>query len=100
MGVPLAVDMVINEPPLFHKAMDTQDRTHVAGQVSTATSDGQVLGWIEAKAIDHEIAIGQVAEYWERERERERSITFKTSPLTKHQSYVLTFQASLNDSSH
>ena len=81
VDLPLVVHVVISETPLLQKAMDTQDGTHVARQVSTATRHREILCRVEAEAVDHEIPIRQVAAEKERRDNKNLVTAFMTNLL-------------------
>jgi hypothetical protein len=42
---------------LFKESVDAHNSTNIASQISPTSGDSQVLDWIEAVSVDHEIAV-------------------------------------------
>lgn len=59
--LPRTAYLVVNQAPLFQKAVDAQDGAGIARQVAAAGGDGQVLRRVQPIRINHEIAICHVA---------------------------------------
>jgi len=49
--------LVVDQAPLLKKGVNASDGAHISHKISAAGSHGQVLRWIQAVGVDHEIAI-------------------------------------------
>lgn len=68
--------LVVDQSPLLKEGMYAHDGANVSCKIPSACGDGEVLGWVEAVCVDHEItvvtvdgrglaAVATVEEFWE-----------------------------------
>ena len=74
MDLFLILHVVVYQTPLLQKPMDTENSTHVARQVSTATRHREILGRVESETVNHKVPIRQVAAWRENGEQEERQL--------------------------
>lgn len=49
--------LVVDKAPLLQESMDSDDGTHVSGQVTSASCHGEVFRRVETVGVDHKVAV-------------------------------------------
>lgn len=75
----ILIDLIVDQPPLLEKGMNTHDRTNITRQIPTTGRDRQVFIRIQSIGIDHEVPIGHVTE-----TEQNRSAVCSNESLPLH----------------